>query len=76
MKNTDFLLLVCYWISFFGDSISGTGSTTSRARYETIQIWRRKVVIHSQISYRFHSFHRLWELESTECHYPQGQDST
>lgn len=51
MRNADFLLLVCYWISFFGDSISATGSTTSRARYETIQIWRRKVVVHSQVSY-------------------------
>lgn len=51
MRNTDFLLLVCYWISFFGVSISGTASTTSRARYETTQIWRRKVDVHSQVSY-------------------------
>lgn len=38
------------WNSFFRGSISGTASTTSRARYGTTHIWRRKVDIHGQVS--------------------------
>lgn len=38
------------WNSFFRGSVSGTASTTSRARYGTTHIWRRKVDIHGQVS--------------------------
>lgn len=49
-RNIYFLAVCLFWIFLFWKLRSGTASTTSRARYGTTQIWRRKVDIHRQVS--------------------------